>query len=44
MKIYLALFCENLQKLMEAITELTRKGVPFVWGKEQQIAFEEIKK
>ena len=25
-------------------TELTRKGVPFIWGNKQQIAFEEIKK
>ena len=41
---YLALFCENLKNLLGPIIELTRKGVPFVWGKEQQIAFEEIKK
>ena len=40
----MALFCENHQKLSGPITELTRKDVPFIWGKEQQIAFEEIKK
>ena len=41
---YLAMFCENLQKLFGPITKLSRKGVPFVWGKEQQVAFEEIQK
>ena len=41
---YLDLFCENLQKLLGPITELTRKDVPFILGEEQQIAFDEIKK
>ena len=41
---YLALFYGNLQKLLGSITELTRKGVPVIWGQEQQIAFEDIKK
>ena len=40
----MALFCANLQKLLGSITELTRKGIPFEWGKEQPIAFEEITK
>ena len=40
----MALFCENLQKLLGPIIELTRKDVTFIWGKEQQVVFEEIKK
>ena len=37
------MFCPELQKLLKPIYELTRKGRPFVWGKEQQDSFEEIK-
>ena len=33
----------ELQKLLKPIYELTKKGRPFVWGEEQQKAFEEIK-
>ena len=35
--------CPELQKLLKPIYDLTRKGRPFVWGKEQQDSFEEIK-
>ena len=37
------MFCPELQKLLKPIYDLTRKGRPFLWGKEQQDAFEEIK-
>ena len=32
-----------MQKLLKPIYDLTRKGRSFVWGKEQQDSFEEIK-
>ena len=32
---YLALFCPDLQTLLKPIIALTRKGIPFRWGKEQ---------
>ena len=35
--------CPKLQKLFKPIYDLTRKGRPFVWGKEKQDSFEEIK-
>ena len=35
--------CPELQKLLKPIYDLTRKGRHFVWGEEQQKAFEEIK-
>ena len=38
------MFCPELQKLLKPIYDLTRKGRPFVWGKEQQDSFEEIKR
>ena len=37
------MFCLGLQKLLKPIYDLTRKGRQFIRGKEQQIAFEEIK-
>ena len=40
---FLSIFCPELQKLLKPIYDLTRKGRPFVWGKEQQDSFEEIK-
>ena len=40
---FLSMFCPELQKLLKPIYDLTRKGRPFVWGKEQQDFFEEIK-
>ena len=40
---FLSMFCPELQKLLKLIYDLTRKGRPSVWGKEQQDSFEEIK-
>ena len=40
---FLGMFCPELQKLLKPIYDLTRKGRPFQWGKEQQDSFEEIK-
>ena len=40
---FLTMFCLGLQKLLKQIYDLTRKGRQFIWGKEQQIAFQEIK-
>ena len=40
---FLSMFCPELQKLLKAIYDLTRKGKPFIWGKEQQESFDEIK-
>ena len=40
---FLSMFCPELQRLLKPIYDLTRKGRPFVWGKEQQDSFEEIK-
>ena len=38
-----SMFCPELQKLLKPIYDLTRKGRQFIWRKEQQTAFEEIK-
>ena len=40
---FVSIFCPELQKLLKPIDELTEKGRPFVWGEEQQKAFDEIK-
>ena len=40
---FMSMFCPELQKLLKPIYDLTRKGGPFIWGKEQQNSFEEIK-
>ena len=40
---FVSIFCPDLQKLLKPIYELTKKGRPFIWGDEQQKAFEEIK-
>ena len=40
---FLSMFCPELQKLLKPIYDLTRKGRPFYWGKEQQDSFMEIK-
>ena len=40
---FLSMFFPELQKLLKPIYHLTRKGRQFVWEKEQQKAFEEIK-
>ena len=41
---FLNIFCQDLQKLLKPIYDLTRKGRSFIWEQEQQVAFEEIKK
>ena len=37
------MLCPELQNLLKPIYDLTRKGRQFIWGKEQQNAFEELK-
>ena len=39
---FLSMFCPELQKLLKPIYDFTRKGKPFIWGKEQQDSFDEI--
>ena len=39
----LSIFCQDLQKLLKPIYDLTRKERQFIWGHEQQTAFDEIK-
>ena len=41
---FLSMFCPKLQKILKPIYDLTRKDRPFIWGEEQQEAFEEIKR
>ena len=40
---FMTIFCLEPQKLLKSIYDLTRKGRHFIWGEEQQTAFEEIK-
>ena len=40
---FFSMFCPELQKLLKPIYDLTRKGRPFIWGKEKKDSFEEIK-
>ena len=40
---FMSIFCPELQKLLKPIYDLARKGRHFIWGEEQQAAFEEIK-
>ena len=40
---FLSIYFPDLQKLLKPIYDLTRKGRQFIWGEEQQLAFEEIK-
>ena len=40
---FLSMFCPELQKLPKTTYDLTRKGRPFIWGREQQDSLEEIK-
>ena len=40
---FISIFCPKLQKLLKHIYDLTRKGRQFLWEKEQQKAFDEIK-
>ena len=39
---FLSIFCQDLQKHLKPIYNLTRKGRSFIW-KQEQVAFEEIK-
>ena len=41
---FVSMFCLELQKWLKPIYDLTKKDKPFLWEKEQQEAFEEIKK
>ena len=41
---FLSMFFPELQKLLKPKYNLTRKGRLFIWGKEQQETFEEIKR
>ena len=36
---FLRILCQDLQKLLKPIYDLTRKDRPFKWGQEQQTAF-----
>ena len=40
---FVRIFCPELQELLKPIYDLTKKGRHFIWGEEQQTAFEEIK-
>ena len=40
---FLSMFCPELQNLLKPIYGLTRKGRQFIWEKEQQNTFKEIK-
>ena len=41
---YMSMFLPSLQEKLIVIYFITRKGIPFYWGEEQQKAFEDIKK
>ena len=43
MENFLRMFCPELQKLLKPINNLTIKGRQFIWEKEQEDAFDEIK-
>ena len=40
---YLSIFLKDLQTKLIPIYQLTRKGIPFVWTEECQLAFDDIK-
>ena len=40
---FVSIFCPELQKLLKLTYKLTKRDRPFIWGDEQQRAFEEIK-
>ena len=40
---FVSIFCLELQKMLQPIYHLTRKGRQFIWGQEQQTAFDGIK-
>ena len=37
---FLSMLCLELQKLLKPIYDFTRKGRPFVWGKEQHVWYD----
>ena len=41
---YMSMFLPSLQEKLIPIYFITRKGIPFYWGEEQQRAFDDIKK
>ena len=43
MVIFLSIFCLDLHKHLKPIYDLNRKDGQFIWGQEQQSAFDEIK-
>ena len=43
MENFLSIFCQDLQKLLKPIYDLTRKERQFIWGQEQHTVFDEIK-
>ena len=40
---FVSIYCPELQRLLKPIYDLMRKGRQFIWGKDQQESFEEIK-
>ena len=40
---FVSIFCPEFQKLLKPVYDLTRKGRQFIWGEENQKAFDEIK-
>ena len=40
---FVSIFCPELQKILKPLYNLTRKGRQFIWGEQQQKAFDEIK-
>ena len=40
---FLSIFCQDLQRLLKLIYDLTRMDRQFHWEQEQQMVFEEIK-
>ena len=40
---FLSIICQDLQKLLKPIYDLTRRDRPFNWGQEQQKSFDDIK-
>ncbi|WVZ50491.1 hypothetical protein U9M48_001737 [Paspalum notatum var. saurae] len=41
---YYRRFIESFSKIAKPMTSLLEKGVPFIWSKERQVAFDELKK
>ena len=40
---FMSIFYSEFQKLLKPIDDLTRRGRHFIWGEEQQTAFQEMK-